>query len=508
MSFRIHNGRLLIVGNTLATNDECCCWFFCCKKYEESEEGPVLVGRACSPEPCPEGWIQESYHPTPGGCGISCCCPMPNTWRIVDSQSRIYAQGPMVNCSPLDYPTSPCTFPQYYWPSASGPSWSETLRLQVSGCGGGFQTIATDTFNWETCGGDCSTYGLPDPPHPPGSFAGPRWLYTAGFGLFPFFGFTLPMPEQCECEPATQESPPSPLNPCSNPCTQESFFIINFSLPGTGQAWRSLLYGPAVRFTGAADGEWTNLANWQDANGQSPAYSLPTSTSNVTIAGNVTSVTIFPSVTVKTLTILPGASLAIEISCEDLVCRGTIARPTSPVCAYTYGKVSYLNSATFISGVLDGELVQTPAASDAAFTMDSVINSQGYLNGSGVFSGTSVNAGFVSGSATFNGSSSNPGVVDAGSGSVVFNGSSYNSGFIIGTSYTSTFNDNSENLGDGGLNPTFNDSATNTSTGYAGNATFNDTSRNYGNIVSTATFNDSSCNSGTAGTIVGSPPSC
>ena len=41
--------------------------------------------------------------------------------------------------------------------------------------------------------------------------------------------------------------------------------------------------GPAYSFTGAVDDEWTNLKNWSDANGNSPALALPDSSSTILI---------------------------------------------------------------------------------------------------------------------------------------------------------------------------------------------------------------------------------
>ena len=71
--------------------------------------------------------------------------------------------------------------------------------------------------------------------------------------------------------------------------------------------------GPAYVFTGAVDGEWTNLKNWEDANGNSPASSLPTSLTDVVIAGLVDTIPDGIEAGVGNLTILAGAEIRIRI---------------------------------------------------------------------------------------------------------------------------------------------------------------------------------------------------
>ena len=82
--------------------------------------------------------------------------------------------------------------------------------------------------------------------------------------------------------------------------------------------------GPAYVFTGAVDGEWTNLNNWEDANGNSPASALPDSSSTVIITGLVDTIPDSITAEVDTLTINVGAEIRITISAASATVRGVI----------------------------------------------------------------------------------------------------------------------------------------------------------------------------------------
>ena len=495
-------GYVVMRDGLVGLSDPCCCWKYCCHKYEDG----VLVGRACSPEPCPEGWEQVSPHGTASDCADECCCPTPKWWRIVDSENRVYAQGPMVNCAPVDYP-GPCSFPQYYWPPTNGPQWCMNLRLEVQGCNGGaFDLVTQASYCWETCGGECAQWFPPSPPYPPNTVTGTRWLASP-----PFFEMYRGMPSGCECE--SLPGVPAPLTQCGS-CDGASFFPISFSGTGTGQAWRSTLFGPAVKFTGAVDGEWTNLNNWQDASGLSPAYSLPTATSDVIIEGNVTSKPATYSAAVRTLTV--EGSVGIEITCETLLCRGIIARPASPLCQFTFGKIIYTSSATIAGGPsassVDGELVQSPGASAALFAgapyPSNTLAPLGVVTGDAVFEGLSVCYGTITGNATFNDSSVNyfdnlvfppvPAVIE---GNATFNDTSGNYGSVLGDA---TFNSGAFNGGSVSGDAVFNNSSKN-EFNVLGDAVFNDASSNVdgGTVSGAAIFNDSSLNNDGATVLAG-----
>lgn len=71
--------------------------------------------------------------------------------------------------------------------------------------------------------------------------------------------------------------------------------------------------GPAYVFTGFVDGEWTNLMNWEDINGNWPASSLPTALSDVVITGLVDTIPLGITADVKDLTINATGEVRIEI---------------------------------------------------------------------------------------------------------------------------------------------------------------------------------------------------
>lgn len=85
--------------------------------------------------------------------------------------------------------------------------------------------------------------------------------------------------------------------------------------------------GPAYVFTGAVDGEWTNLKNWEDANGNSPASSLPTvnRATSFVISGLVDTIPDGIEAGVGNLTILEGAEIRIPIKVgQDATVHGII----------------------------------------------------------------------------------------------------------------------------------------------------------------------------------------
>ena len=71
--------------------------------------------------------------------------------------------------------------------------------------------------------------------------------------------------------------------------------------------------GPAYVFTGFVDGEWTNLMNWEDINGNWPASSLPTPLSDVVITGLVDTKPDGISAEVQNLTINATGEVRIPI---------------------------------------------------------------------------------------------------------------------------------------------------------------------------------------------------
>lgn len=471
--------------------------------------------------------------------GCCCCasgtCRLPTEWRIVDSadSTRIFAAGPVSpDTGNLEQVPQPFT-PIYYW--QLGPT---TYRLEVLGCNGtAWAPLTTFTMTNLMC-------------FPPAD-------------RYPEYGWPetcWPPPPGCDCALDANGDPTDPCIPCPNLC---------LGLAGTGQEWRDPDHGQAATFHGGIDGEWTNLNNWADANGRTPAISLPGSSSTVTIDGDVTSKPTGYSAQAGIITINAGRNFSIEATCSTLQCYGTVARPASPVCANAYGKITCTSAATFTGGRLDGELIgdaqflasslvsdvgvvtgsalfddsdnegtvtgngefdnasrnktggvvegnaifrngsvntQATVEGDAEFYDDSA-NSNGTVEGNAEFYGTSTNESNanVNGTATFNDSSFNNTTANV-YGAATFNGSSYNAAHCWSTA---VFTGSTQNQFLVSGNATFNGGSRNNQGAFVGgDATFNDAARNAGSVNGTATFNGSSCNeaTGTAGAFVPNPP--
>jgi hypothetical protein len=518
----------------------CCCGGVDC---EEGQEGKCCCGGAsgtccqpgeyccsgvCEPEPC-SGCCCINGVPDPGQASQEDCelaggiwltapcdpdpctslygCLEPTEWRIVDGESTVYAQGPIVNLVLEDLP-NPWT-PEFYYAT------SLSLSLQVNDCGEDWQEIEQWSATVTLCGELADRY--PEQP-----LTGP-W----------------PPPPACDC--ARYNSDNSVIDPCI-PCPELT------AGSGTGQAFRDPQPGVAVTFTGLVDGEWSNLANWEDADGETPAGSLPTG--NVIIEGSVTSTAV--SIEVGDLTIQAGAGFHVAASVENLYCEGLVGQDGE--CDGVIGSVTVTGICKFTgSGILSGEVIATLAEFEDSSSVQS-----GTVFDNAKFSGTSVNAGTVTGDAEFYDNSHNETTVtgvatfydtahngsgpagEVGSGSV-FNGSSYNGGQVNGDAEfnneasnaaggvvagNAEFNDLAANVADGtvGGNGQFFDTSSNagavsqdalfggnavmTGGTVGGNATFSGTTQMQGgDVTGTATFTDDACwVAGTAGTFVPNPP--
>jgi len=291
-------------------------------------------------------------------------------------------------------------------------------------------------------------------------------------------------------------------------------------------------HGEAGRFTGAVDNEGSNLWNWEDANGDSPAGSWPSG--DITIAGELRSwrgPTVsgsaanyhpdlaslsFPSVTLE-----PGAVLAISLTTETLTADDAKIEELmldgggGPKACANGGqyevRIVVTGAATFINGAEnlakgeDGtaEWLVFPDAT-AGVTGDCVFESgsknTGTIRGNCTFSDDASNDGKVAGDCTFADTAENSGSIW---GNCTFSGDAVNNGTITGDA---TFSGNATNAGTVTGNCTFSGSATNTGT-VDGDATFSGTASMAGDVTGTATFTGSSCyTSGTAGAFVPDPP--
>lgn len=356
-------------------------------------------------------------------CAYGCCyCNYPYAWQIVDDDNHLYASGIVTSGGFYNLPT-PFT-PLWYWVSGSNIHFS----LQVLGCDGATWETVSDWYLPVTlCGDMAARY----PEASPVGALSPPWL-----------GGSVPLPSDCVDK----------LRRCTNDCPEEGCEECpELGVGSAGSGINAIASGVAYKFVGTIDGEWTNLNNWQNANGFSPPASLPGGSDDVVIDANVTTKPTNYTISVASLTINGGKQFAVAAECNTLTCYGTVARPASPVCAGYYGDIWCITSAAFSGGTLEGKILGSPVFDDA-----SNVTASGVVDGNAVFSGASHNAGVVQGNATFN--------------------------------------DNSDNQAGGVVNL---------------DGTFNDDSRNLGAVTGTATFNDNACHSGTAGTLVPpSPPSC
>ena len=142
--------------------------------------------------------------------------------------------------------------------------------------------------------------------------------------------------------------------------------------------------GPAYVFTGAVDGEWTNLKNWEDANGNSPASSLPTSLTDVVIAGLVDTIPDDIEAGVGNLTILAGAEIRIRIKVgQDATVWGIIGNSNHTV---------FVGEKSCGSGELDMLLLGEKAK------FYGVAENRGLVSGSAEFFDNSKQRGVVTGS--------------------------------------------------------------------------------------------------------------
>ena len=217
--------------------------------------------------------------------------------------------------------------------------------------------------------------------------------------------------------------------------------------------------GPAYVFTGAVDGEWTNLKNWEDANGNSPASSFA-ELADVVIAGLVDTIPDNIGAVVNDLTIHSTGEIRIAIT---------------------------VNGSATVRGIIG---VGEKSCGTGSIVM---LGENGVGESNVEFFDNGENRGFVDGSVIFNDFSYNRYTGEV-SGNAVFNDESYNAGEVHDNA---TFNEKSSNVGTGTVhdNATFNDKSGNGGT-VSGNATWSgsafstalDTNFTLGTVVGTVTF--------------------
>jgi hypothetical protein len=423
-----------------------------------------------------------------------CCCQgepgvcvAPTQWRIVDENGNLYAQGVIDTLVDpylmVDFPGEDGKFPPFYWETGQ-----RTYKLEVTDCGNGWAQPRQVT--------DPGTYFPVQWDHDLQlcNYGSDRYITTSG-GLYL-------APEGCDCK--TDADTGEAIEPCE-PCPQIS------ALPGTGQAWRSPPHTKAHTFTGSTDGEWTNLLNWEDENGNSPAISLPEENDGVVINGEVTSTAIV--ISVGHMHIGNGGNVIVAASVESLFCEGTVGREGSE--CETIGEITIAAGGTceFDGGTLDGKVVLSDLA--ATFINSSVVGETGVLEGNANFTDSGVlDGGEVTGSATFSSTGENRGTIG---GNATFNDATANetNGVVSGNAVfvdsaenrpgatvegNAEFENTSANLGDVDGNAEFADASENRGTGIiGGDATFNDTSVNIGTVNGDGTFGGSAKNTEAGG---------
>lgn len=415
-----------------------------------------------------------------------CCfddgiCHYPTEWRVVDATDHVYADGTVVlaeNGTELLMQQRPDLLPEAY-PAAGDTDY----RLQVQdhhadpGGSSGWVTIAEWSHDLDVC--------------------------TSRYAEWPEGPWEQPEHWSCKVDPDTLE----PLESC-DPCDQTLTFGGDPYAPENGVG---------VTFTGSVDGEWTNLANWEDANSNTPAGTLPEAGDDVTIEGSVTST--FGAIEVGDLTIADDGEFHVAATVTNLYCDGLIGR--DGVCDGVIGHVTCSGACEFDGGTLAGEV--TANGNAATFinagnvTAEGIVNGDaildggvgtdnfGVITGDGIFRTAGVNYGTVGGDGTFEDNANN--AVGVVAGNAVFRGDAYNIGTVNGNA---EFEDDAVNgdLGEAGAglvigNAEFSDQSKNlVGNSVNGNATFVDTSRNEGTVDGDGTFGGDATNAST-GTVAG-----
>lgn len=466
-----------------------------------AEQCAAADGEPCSLPSCPP-------------CGLV-CGPSPTEWRLVGRSNGIvwFSGDVIVNplwtgagepfCEdpfdpigfrpPPSHPKLllehfPFTLPYYgycpYAPAGWPVAGDEWLDLQVLGCSGG---------DWASV---CKYYaGCHTPNCDPVDYFIPSRSELCGFTSFFWSGIGHQLgdgtwggagqnwfqsPAGCSClrDPANGAivgNANSTGDFCCPSCNQY------LGATGCSTGLEYLGHGVAVRFTGAVDNEGSNLWNWEDANGDSPAGFWPSDSTDITIAGelrswrgptaygaggnyhpNLASLS-FPSVTLE-----PGAVLAISLTTEMLTVDG----------------------ATIEELMLDGFGVPKACVNGGQYAVGITVT------GTATFKNGAENHAV--------GELTNPYTPYAGiTGTCVFESGSKNFGTIAGNC---DFSDDASNEGEITGDCTFADTSANNGT-ITGDATFSGTSQMAGNVTGTATFTGSACHaSGTAGTFVPDPP--
>ena len=248
-------------------------------------------------EPTPTPTSEPTSTPTPTPEPTPACCPPITAWKLVTTDGINHGAGPitanvMVGLGDTIIP---------YWYGLL----STDFQLQIyTPCEETWYTVDSWTSTISLCNGNTDRY--------PSHTINPDWSAVS----------------LLEC----YTSPPS-------------FGVFPVSLNGVGKT-----------FTGNVDNEWSNLLNWIDANGLSPAASLPTITDDVIIAGDVLSCSLDTMPAVDDLT-TDGGNIGIELSAVTATISGSSKILLDGDCD-TGGILHVTNPASFIdSSQNDGTVI-------------------------------------------------------------------------------------------------------------------------------------------------------
>lgn len=440
---------------------------------------------------------------TETGEDVCQCCPAagdsckPLTeWRIRDLNSNVdeitgeIVTMPIANISYQKMMLIPQPWTLRHYNNALPFSLSMVLEVK---CDGSWKKVDEWTNNVATC--------------------------SAG-GRYPTKTIAIPVydpPAPCDCarREATPDECVDPLVPCPKITVGTEYEPPN---------------DKAVKFTGAVDGEWTNLKNWKDSSEASPARELPDSESNIIIDGLLSTVPDLLTLayagqtppTVNGVVINVGAEIRIRIATRHAEVRGTVGKGDG-TCA-------------------DGALEMIGMLFAAEFRGDGLLTFGATVEGNAEFYDTSKFKGLVNGNAELYNSSEMKntavdrvlcqGTVDAFNDALIenadifgeltmwnashmtgdnvahahshFHDSSYvASGSLDNVNNDCTFDGTSQNAGTlkGGANfqaPHFSGNSSNALAGIVkGPAIFSGSAINYGHVEGVATFTDSARNKGT-----------
>jgi len=370
-----------------------------------------------------------------------CCTEAPGVcdtlteWRIVEAGNKVdQLSGPIVINAGI-YGQYMNNFPNSWGvPHYNGAlPLSLSMKLEVK-CKGSWKKIDEWSADVKTC---LSNDGG-------GTGGGDRFPTKA------FACYDPPAPCDCARRAATPDECVDPPVPCPPVC------------PGTPYDPPN---GDAYKFTGAADGEWTNLKNWKDVEGRSPAKQLPDASSVVEIDGDLKTIPTGVNASVSTVTVTAAGKVRIPLTTNHATVRGKIGEGASEACG-------------------NGNLIM--AGSDAAeFEDDGTIEHNAKVTGDANFNDASINSGRVTLDANFHDTSHNDARVD---GDATFDGTASNTG-NDGVGKTSTFNGHSVNSGTlyddmgGAQDAYFHDDSTNTGrVGVVGFSHFDGNAKNKGSV--------------------------